>query len=291
MLFSFSLGNSLRLPFLSFLEPSFLHCGVHSLRHAPCSHSNPLLSRQGAALAHLDSIPPYDLIIWTDGFVPFPIPFPFRQAQYVQVFLLKPAPLCKLSASLGSTNKSTIPLPFSYSPIFATLFSPPSFLLPESLRQICLLFLPVLSGYNGERCSCLCNHLYPSLFSPLVTTLFFSRTGVSFKFFNTRVSSISAKKLVLPRHPHCVLSRLRCNGHSLLLKLLSLYNKKDQKSFMQRQRSSFPGHLLSHNLLSSCRLFGDPLSLYSLWSRSWGVARLLGLRGLPPYPHHSRGGN
>ena len=30
------------------------------------------LSRQGAALAHLDSIPPYDLVLWIDISVPFP---------------------------------------------------------------------------------------------------------------------------------------------------------------------------------------------------------------------------
>ena len=36
--------------------------------------------------------------------VPRPL-FPFQQAQYAQVSLLKPAPLCKLFAGLGSTNK------------------------------------------------------------------------------------------------------------------------------------------------------------------------------------------
>ena len=52
----------------------------------------------------------------------------------------------------------------------------------------------------------------------LVFTLFFSRTGgvLSSKFFDTQVPSISTDKLVLPRHARCVLSRLRCNGHSVL---------------------------------------------------------------------------
>ena len=36
-----------------------------------CSRFDPPLSRQGAALAHLDSPPPHDLILWTDGSVPF----------------------------------------------------------------------------------------------------------------------------------------------------------------------------------------------------------------------------
>ena len=38
----------------------------------PCSRSDPPLSCQGAALTHLDSLPPYDLVLWTDGSVPFP---------------------------------------------------------------------------------------------------------------------------------------------------------------------------------------------------------------------------
>ena len=36
---------------------------------SPCS--DPLLSRQGAALAHLESLPPYNLILGTDGCVSF----------------------------------------------------------------------------------------------------------------------------------------------------------------------------------------------------------------------------
>ena len=37
-----------------------------------CSRSDPPLSRQGADLAHLDSLPPHDLVLWTDGSVPLP---------------------------------------------------------------------------------------------------------------------------------------------------------------------------------------------------------------------------
>ena len=43
------------------------------------------------------------------------------------------------------------------------------------------------------------------------------RRTVSSKFFDTQVPSISTEELMLPRHARCVLSRLRCNGHSLLL--------------------------------------------------------------------------
>ena len=48
--------------------PSFT---VESTLSTPCSRSDPPHSRQGAALAHLDSLPPHDLVLWTDGFVPF----------------------------------------------------------------------------------------------------------------------------------------------------------------------------------------------------------------------------
>ena len=49
--------------------PSFT---VESTLSTPRSRSDPPLTRQGAALAHLDSLPPHDLVLWTDGSVPFP---------------------------------------------------------------------------------------------------------------------------------------------------------------------------------------------------------------------------
>ena len=49
--------------------PSFT---VESTLSSPCSRSDPPQSRHGAALAHLDSLPSHDLVLWTDGFVPFP---------------------------------------------------------------------------------------------------------------------------------------------------------------------------------------------------------------------------
>ena len=90
-----------------------------------CSRSDLPLSRQGAALAHLDSLPPHDLVLWTDGSVPCPFgkggsgvlancslcgySFLFSQPSMF-VFPLKPAPFCTLFAGLGSTNKSAISL-------------------------------------------------------------------------------------------------------------------------------------------------------------------------------------
>ena len=132
--------------------PSFT---VESTLSTPCSCSDPLPSCQGAALAHLDSLP---LMIWYSGqtalflfllaraapaFLPTALSvalkplFPFRQAQYAQVFPLKPAPFCTLLAGLGSTNKSAFSLLLSDSrSVLATLSSPPSFLLSQTLWQI-----------------------------------------------------------------------------------------------------------------------------------------------------------
>ena len=49
--------------------PSFT---VKSTLSSPCSRSDPPLSHQGAAFPHLDSLPSHDLVLWTDGSVPFP---------------------------------------------------------------------------------------------------------------------------------------------------------------------------------------------------------------------------
>ena len=80
-------------------------------------------------------------------------PFSFQQAQYAQVFPLKPAPFCTLFVGLGSTNKSAIFLLFSYY-LALVLSSPPSFLLPQSLwhiwQELSSLSPPVLSGCNGS---------------------------------------------------------------------------------------------------------------------------------------------
>ena len=194
---------------------------VESTLSSPCSRSDPPHSRQGAALAHLDSLP---LMIWYSGltalflfllaraapvFLPTALSvalrplFPFRQAQYVLVFPLKPAPFCTLFAGLGSTNKSAISLLFS-SCLTLVLSSPPCPLLHLSCYlklcgrsgRNCLLSPPVLSGYNGspdtrfsrgttrltslpdgERYLRPLQSLVVPLLLPLVSTLVFSRSG------------------------------------------------------------------------------------------------------------------
>ena len=83
--------------------------------------------------------------------------FPFQQAQYAQVSLLKPASLSKLFAGLCIINKSATFLLFSYMTL--ALSSSFCFLLRLSCYlnlsgRNCLFSPPVLSGYNGFLDTC-----------------------------------------------------------------------------------------------------------------------------------------
>ena len=82
--------------------------------------------------------------------------FPFRQAQQVKIFPLKPAPFCTLFAGLGNTNMSAISLLFS-SCLTLVLSSPPCLLHFSSYLKLCgrsgrncFLSPPVLLDYNGS---------------------------------------------------------------------------------------------------------------------------------------------
>ena len=246
--------------------------------------------------------------------------FPFRQAQYVPVFLLKPAPLCTLFAGRGNTIKSAISLLLlsDSRSVLATLSSPPPFLLSQTLWQIwqelstlsCsirLQWVPRHSFLPGnDAADKLARHVallapsaIPCSVSPLISRIHSRlisdwRRTVSSKYFDTQVASISTEELVLPRHARCVLSRLRCNGHSLLLgSYLSRIGRIENPSCSACGHSSQDiSHLILHcPATDSLRrsLFGDSPSLYDLWSRPWGFSRLLGLHGLPPCPHSSEG--
>ena len=158
----------LALPFLLGNLPSFT---VEFTLSFPCSRSDPPLSRQGAALSHLDSLP---LMMWCSGQTALflfllaraasaslptalsvalrPL-FPFGQAQCAKVFPMKLAPFCMLFAGLGSTNKSATSLLLLSDSRFVltTLSSPPSFLLSQTVWQIWQeLSSPPLSDYNGS---------------------------------------------------------------------------------------------------------------------------------------------
>ena len=110
----------------------------------------------------------------------------------------------------------------------------------------------------------------PCSLSPLISRIqsfLFSnwRRTVSSKFFDTQVPSISTEELVLPRHARCVLSRLRCNGQSLLLSsYLSRFGRIENPSCSAcGHPSQDTSHLILHCPATDslrCSLFGDCLS-------------------------------
>ena len=129
----------------------------------------------------------------------------------------------------------------------------------------------------------------------LVSTLVFLdwKHTVSSKFFDTQVSSIFTKELVLSRHAHCVFSRLHCKAHSLpLSSYLSRIGRIENPSCSGCGRPSQDTSRLTCTIqlrtLCTARSLAT-LCVYDLWSRPWRVARLLGLHGLPPCPHPSEG--
>ena len=205
---------------------------VESTLPSLCSHSDLLLSCQGAALATLTLSP---LMIWYSGQTALflfllakaapaflstalsvalrPL-FPFRQAQYVPVFPLKPAPFCTLFAGLGNTNKSAIFLVFSC--LTLVLFSPPSFLSSQTLWQIwqelsslssCSIRLQWVPGHSflpgndaanelARRGALLAPSAIPCSISRIHSRLFSDwRRTVSSKYFDSQVPSISLKNL------------------------------------------------------------------------------------------------
>ena len=147
-----------------------------------------------------------------------------------------------------------------------------------------------MSWPDGERYLRPPQSLVVSLLLSLVFTLVFSRTGGVLSHLNSSTHRF-------PRFPSrnlYVLSRLRCNGHSLLLSsYLSRIGRIENPSFSVCGHSSQDtSHLILHcPSTDSLRRshFGDSLSLHDLWFRPWKVARLLGLHGVPPCPHPSEG--
>ena len=105
------------------------------------------------------------------------------------------------------------------------------------------------------------------------------RRTVPLKFFDTQAPLISTEDLLLSRHARCVLPRLRCNGHSLLLSsYLSRIGRIENLSCSACGRSSqdTSHHILHCPATDSLHrsLFGDSLSLYDLWSTGLGPGEL-----------------
>ena len=317
--------------------PSFT---VESTLSNPCFRSDPPHSRQGAALAHLDPFLPHDLVLWTDGSVPFlfgrggsgvltngslcgtEATLSFSAGSVCSSFSAEACAILHarcwsrqhqqirhVSSLLLSGSRSTSPpcplLRFSF--LSQTLWQIWQELSSFSSCSIRLQWVPehsFLPGNDAAHELARCGALFaPSAIPCSVSTLTsrihsrpFSdwRRTVSSKYFDTQVLSISTEEFVLSHHARCVLSRLRCNRHSLLLgSYLSRIGRIENPSCSACGHSSQDtSHLILHcPAVDSLRrsLFGDSLYLYDLWSRPCGVARLLGLHGVLPCLHPSEG--
>ena len=112
--------------------PSFT---VESTLFLSCSCSDPPHPTQGAALAHYDSLTPHELVFGTDGSVPFP----FGNSGYGVLANCSlygtEATLCWSRQHQQVCHFSLLLLSDSCS-FLATLSSPLSFLLPQTLWQI-----------------------------------------------------------------------------------------------------------------------------------------------------------
>ena len=161
--------------------------------------------------------------------------FPIQQAQHAQACAI-------LQALCWSLQHQQVCHFSSTHSVLVTLFSPPSFLLPQPLSHTwqelsslssCsfrLQWVPRHSFLPGKDAAdelarqgvLLMPGAIPCSVSPLIShfhsSLFLDwRHIFSLKFFYTQVSLISTEELVLPCHSCNVLSHLCCNKHSLLL--------------------------------------------------------------------------
>ena len=163
------------LTYPSFPSWNLLSFTVEFTLSSTCPRSDPPLSRQGAALAHLDSLPPHDLVLWTDGSFPFPFgeggsgvlvncslcgteaTLSFSAGPLFSSFSAEACAILHALCWSRQHNKSAISLLFSFY-LTLVLFSPPCslihlfFYLKLSGRsgRNCLVSSHVLSGYNGS---------------------------------------------------------------------------------------------------------------------------------------------
>ena len=116
------------------------------------------------------------------------------------------------------------------------------------------------------------------------------RRSVQSGLFQHQIPAVSREELNLPCSVRCALSRLRCNGRSTLLNIyLHRVGRAETPSCSScgSESQNLSHFLLDYRALDHLRraIFGCFLSILDLWSCPWGVARLLGLRGVDPRPH------
>ena len=199
------------------------------------------------------------------------------------------------------------------------LSAAPSYLLPESLwnvwslasslsnnTNLCFQRVPGHAGLPGnEKADLLAkagaflptNAIPCSLPLVVAKVLLFQnhnwRRHISHSYMNHQVPEVSSEELLLSLPIRCELSRLRCHGHSLLL--FSYLHRISRKENSACGACGHPLQDLNHffNCPASEPLrksiFVFSLFILDLWSRRWGVARLLGLCGVLPRPHPSEG--
>ena len=141
--------------------PSFT---VESTLSSPCSRSNSPLSCQGAALAHLHCLLSHDLVIWSDGSVPFRFGkcgsgvlanCSFCGTEATLSFSAGPicssfsAEACAILQALRWSRQHQQVYYFSF---LLSPFCPPLRVssYPKFSSRNCVLFSPVLSGYSGS---------------------------------------------------------------------------------------------------------------------------------------------
>ena len=146
-----------------------------------------------------------------------------------------------------------------------------SFFLSGYTRSLGTHFFRVMADELPGRGTLLQPSIVPCRLSLLIFLIHSSlrlnwRRIVLSKFLITQVPSVSAEKLVLHRHAFCVLSRLRCNRHSLQLYFSHSRNGRIENSSCCHPTQESSDVILHHPLTDSLRSMLSDDSFFSTTS-------------------------